>query len=581
MYNNLFLDSGAFSADKSGNPIDIDAYMKFIHENKDDISIYANLDVIGDWPATWTNQRIMEAEGLTPIPVHHLEDPMKCLDWCLDYDYFALGGIAGGATTKDRIRFFDKCWNVICDKDGFPKSKVHGFGMASPSLIKKWPWYCMTEEDHEVLTKSGWKFRKDLSLGEEVFTFDKGKSLWEPILDIPTFDVQGVDINIWENRNFKSFTTDNHNWIVSNSKKQKRGNVWENRTTNQIYGDDVIPRVGTYTFPTKKKYDDNFIGLLGWFWTDGTHKKRKRCKNDCIGISQSLRANPQKCKEIEKLLIASNEKYCKWISGEQMQSFELYGEMSKKLLKLAPNKKLPLHFIFDLTKKQLEKFIYSSVQGDGTKTALIRKKGWTIKVSRKIKKENLEVLRIACLLLGIPTSISEKGQTKILTTSSVDWIYVNKLKTERTKYTGKLWCLQVASKSFFTRCNNKIYVTGNSIDSSSWVAYGRYGIVILPKVDINGQYDYFVSPVKVFVSDKSTKKGVDGVHYNTLSENEKLAFDNYLKFHNLPFGDENTKGVSNDNFWRDLTNYLFFTAMCDQTLDYPWAWKRPSIKTFF
>ena len=261
MYNNLFLDSGAFSADKSGNPIDIDAYMKFIHENKDDISIYANLDVIGDWPATWTNQRIMEAEGLTPIPVHHLEDPMKCLDWCLDYDYFALGGIAGGATTKDRIRFFDKCWNVICDKDGFPKSKVHGFGMASPSLIKKYPWY--------------------------------------------------------------------------------------------------------------------------------------------------------------------------------------------------------------------------------------------------------------------------------------------------------------------------------SIDSSSWVTYGRYGIVILPKVDVNGEYDYFVSPVKVFVSDKSTKKGVDGVHYNTLSENEKLAFDDYLKFHNLPFGDENTKGVSNDNFWRDLTNYLFFTAMCDQTLDYPWAWKRPSIKTFF
>ena len=260
MYTNLFLDSGAFSADKSGEPIILDDYIKYIHENKDSFTVYANLDVIGDWEQTWKNQKIMESEGLTPLPVHHLEDPMKCLDWCLEYNYFALGGIAGGASTKDRIRFFDKCWSIICDKDGFPQSKVHGFGMASPSLIKKYPWY--------------------------------------------------------------------------------------------------------------------------------------------------------------------------------------------------------------------------------------------------------------------------------------------------------------------------------SIDTSSWVAYGRYGIVIFPKL-INGKFDYFSSPAKVFVSDKSTKKGQDGVHYNTLSPEEKWGFDKYLEFHNIPFGTEDIKGVSNDNFWRDFANYLFFTAMCAFTPDYPWSWKRPLIQTLF
>lgn len=260
MYTNLFLDSGAFSADKSGNPIVLEDYIDFIHDHMDTFTIYANLDVIGDWEATWRNQRAMESAGLSPIPVHHLEDPMKCLDWCLEYDYFALGGIAGGATMKDRVKFFDKCWDVICDKDGLPQSKVHGFGMASPQLVKQYPWY--------------------------------------------------------------------------------------------------------------------------------------------------------------------------------------------------------------------------------------------------------------------------------------------------------------------------------SLDSSSWVSYGRYGIVIMPKL-INGKYDYFVPPVKVFVTDKSTKKGLDGLHYSTLSELEKTAFDGYLEYHNLPFGDEENKGVSNDNFWRDLTNYLFFTNMCGFVQEYPWKWKRPSTQTLF
>lgn len=260
MYTAIFVDSGAFSAQRSGTPIILKDYMEFIHANKDVIDIYANLDVIGSWKKSWENQRIMESEGLTPLPVHHLEDPIKCLDWCLEYKYFALGGIAGGATTKDRIRFFDKCWDIICDKDGYPKGKVHGFGMASPPLIKRYPWW--------------------------------------------------------------------------------------------------------------------------------------------------------------------------------------------------------------------------------------------------------------------------------------------------------------------------------SIDSQSWVAYGRYGIVIFPKL-VDGRYDYFTPPVKVFVSDKSTKKGVDGLHYNTLSPKEKWGMDKYLEFHNIPFGDENTKGVSNDNFWRDLINYLFFTSMCSATKNYPWAWKRPSVQTLF
>ncbi len=232
--------------------------MNFIHQNKNVFTIYCNLDVIGDWKATWENQKIMEENGLNPIPVHHIEDPIKCLDWCLEYEYFALGGMAH-APNKQRILFFDKCWDIICDEEGFPQSKVHGFGMASPSLIYKYPWF--------------------------------------------------------------------------------------------------------------------------------------------------------------------------------------------------------------------------------------------------------------------------------------------------------------------------------SIDSSSWVAYGRYGIVIIPKL-INGKFNYKKPPIKLFVTDRSTRKNIEGAHIDSITEQEKKAFYKYLKDLNIPFGDENIKGVSNDNFWRDFVNYMFFVRLCENTKKYPWRWKKPAL-TFF
>ena len=60
----LFLDSGAFSAWSSGTNISMDDYIDFIIENKQYITVYSNLDVIGDAEATWRNQSLMERKGL-------------------------------------------------------------------------------------------------------------------------------------------------------------------------------------------------------------------------------------------------------------------------------------------------------------------------------------------------------------------------------------------------------------------------------------------------------------------------------------------------------------------------------------
>jgi hypothetical protein len=137
---NFFLDSGAFSVWNSGATIDIDKYIEFIQKHKDTITVYANLDVIGDPEATWENQRIMEEAGLTPLPIFHRGENMKYLYKCMEYDYFGLGGSTRDYLSK-KIQFYDSVFNVICDKDGYPRNKIHGLGMTSFSMIRRYPLY--------------------------------------------------------------------------------------------------------------------------------------------------------------------------------------------------------------------------------------------------------------------------------------------------------------------------------------------------------------------------------------------------------------------------------------------------------
>lgn len=143
---NFFLDSGAFSAWNRGVEIDIDDYINYIIENKEYIDVYANLDVIGDAEKTYKNQKYMESKGLTPLPVYHTNK--ESLEWLEKYikegyTYVAMGGVAGKDISVSQIQgLFDVIFSrYICDRNGYAKIKVHGFGITSFDLLFRYPWF--------------------------------------------------------------------------------------------------------------------------------------------------------------------------------------------------------------------------------------------------------------------------------------------------------------------------------------------------------------------------------------------------------------------------------------------------------
>ena len=138
----LFLDSGAFSAWRRGSIINIKEYMAFIREYEKYLGVYANLDVIGDDKATMDNQRIMESEGLKPLPTYHRSEDEYYLERYLEtHSHIALGGMVGDTPTV-LADWLDRVWdNYLLRSDGTPKVKVHGFGVTSLRILKRYPWY--------------------------------------------------------------------------------------------------------------------------------------------------------------------------------------------------------------------------------------------------------------------------------------------------------------------------------------------------------------------------------------------------------------------------------------------------------
>jgi len=133
-FMSVMLDSGAFSAFRSGKQVNIVQYCEFVERSGERIDLYVNLDVIGDAEASMSNLRLMQSRGLSPVPVFHYGEDFDVLkrlrsDWPL----VGLGGMVPRA--RPRMR---EWLSVVFDK--YPHD-YHGFGIGDVSLIRDFPFH--------------------------------------------------------------------------------------------------------------------------------------------------------------------------------------------------------------------------------------------------------------------------------------------------------------------------------------------------------------------------------------------------------------------------------------------------------
>lgn len=146
----IIIDSGAFSAANTGANINIDDYCLFIKESL--VVNYAGLDVIGDAKATKENTEYMTLKyGLNPIPTFHMGSKIEDLQELVNnYNYIALGGLVFSAGIESHL---DAVWRFILKTKR--NLKVHGFGLTTVELMKRYPWYSVDSSSFKSCKRFG------------------------------------------------------------------------------------------------------------------------------------------------------------------------------------------------------------------------------------------------------------------------------------------------------------------------------------------------------------------------------------------------------------------------------------------
>lgn len=165
----VFIDSGAFSAENSGKAIDIDAYCEYIIDTG--VRTYAGLDVIGNAKKTRENTEYMINEyGLNPIPTFHLGSTLDDLKELVhgQYSYIALGGLV---FSKGIMAHCDRVWHYILTHN--KNLRVHGFGLTNVELMARYPWYSVDSSSFKSCKRFG--RQNILWHGFDFKTFDEDK----------------------------------------------------------------------------------------------------------------------------------------------------------------------------------------------------------------------------------------------------------------------------------------------------------------------------------------------------------------------------------------------------------------------
>ena len=145
---NCIIDSGAYTAWKSGKPINIAEYCKFLKANQDWITTSVALDVInpGDpddaAKRSFENLLYMRKQGLDPVPVFHAGEKLEWLHRMLDLGCTYIGLSGSSILARQHVNdWYAAAWDNLVDRSGKPVVKAHAFGEGRLESLVAFPWY--------------------------------------------------------------------------------------------------------------------------------------------------------------------------------------------------------------------------------------------------------------------------------------------------------------------------------------------------------------------------------------------------------------------------------------------------------
>lgn len=144
---------------------------------------------------------------------------------------------------------------------------------AEKNLKRVIPFYCVPD-DHEILTKRGWKRHHELIESEPVMALDPNthEMRWEPLLGVATFD---YDDELWtiDRRGGTFEFTPEHRWPFQVAKTVVKGKEYGGargvKRANELNSTHMLPLTGEFVDDGDSLLSPRLAAILGWIVTDG------------------------------------------------------------------------------------------------------------------------------------------------------------------------------------------------------------------------------------------------------------------------------------------------------------------------
>lgn len=166
----MIMDSGAYSAWKSGAKIDFKDYAGFLLDHASLLFAYINLDTIpgsatrrpdsreveAAAKASYANQQRLKGMGLHPMPVFHQGESWKWLERMVDEEEPYVGiATLKNLTSGEHQVWLDQVFNLITNRKGDPVIKTHGLGITNVNFMVRYPWYSVDSSTWQIIAGGG------------------------------------------------------------------------------------------------------------------------------------------------------------------------------------------------------------------------------------------------------------------------------------------------------------------------------------------------------------------------------------------------------------------------------------------
>lgn len=359
--------------------------------------------------------------------------------------------------------------------------------------------YCV-DMDTEILTHAGWKEFGEVSVDDLALTLnhETGLSEWQPITHLHYFPPQEREMLRMEGRGHSSLTTRDHRWPTVSGRGLRKWKTSESLKAN----DGVTLSAPCSSLPVEPKYQDAFVELVAWVWTEGHLISGSGGKPCGLTITQSHVVNEPHCVSIRRTL---TEMYGEAFAGDmrsiRSRDFHSVNRPAKEprpawredrthrtvfsLNRAAAEairgvmdekKRVSFEFLNSLTHAQLKLFMDTSIDGDGH-----RGKDFTVLIQKDL--ESVRRLEMACALIGVATNTIRrasdgcyqlifKKDTRIRPISNAE--RPGQFVAEWVTHEGAVWCPTTQNGSWLARRRGTVYYTGNCQVESQWSGPGEF-----------------------------------------------------------------------------------------------------------